>query len=76
MPFISQRQRRFPFFFKGLPFSGLAPDGEVLIKGAQGITGTPQAATFTIGVDPGADYAVYCFEYHQFPDWTGDHGDP
>ena len=26
------------------------PDGELLIKGAQGITGTPQAATFTIGV--------------------------
>ena len=25
-------------------------DGEVLIKGAQGITGTPQAATLTIGV--------------------------
>ena len=25
-------------------------DGEVLIKGAHGITGTPQAATFTIGV--------------------------
>lgn len=25
-------------------------DGKVLIKGAQGITGTPQAATFTIGV--------------------------
>ena len=25
-------------------------DGEVLIKGAQGITGIPQAATFTIGV--------------------------
>lgn len=25
-------------------------DSEVLIKGAQGITGTPQAATFTIGV--------------------------
>ena len=25
-------------------------DGEVLIKGAQGITGTPQAATFIIGV--------------------------
>ena len=25
-------------------------DGEVLIKGAQGITGTPQAATFTLGV--------------------------
>lgn len=25
-------------------------NGEVLIKGAQGITGTPQAATFTIGV--------------------------
>ena len=28
----------------------LDSDGEVLIKGAQGITGTPQAATFTIGV--------------------------
>ena len=28
----------------------LAEDGEVLIKGAQGITGTPQAASFTIGV--------------------------
>lgn len=28
----------------------LEEGGEVLIKGAQGITGTPQAATFTIGV--------------------------
>ena len=28
----------------------LEEGGEILIKGAQGITGTPQAATFTIGV--------------------------
>ena len=28
----------------------LEEGGEVLIKGAQGITGTPQTATFTIGV--------------------------
>ena len=27
----------------------LAPEGEVIIKGAQGITGTPKMATFTIG---------------------------
>ena len=29
---------------------GLKDGGEVLIKGPQGITGTPQAATFTIGI--------------------------
>lgn len=29
---------------------GLEPDGEVIIKGAQGITRTPQDSTFTIGV--------------------------
>ena len=41
---------------KGLHFSmqdsmalGLEPDGEVIIKGAQGITGTPKDSTFLIG---------------------------
>lgn len=29
---------------------GMAPDGELLIKGPQGITGTPNDSTFTIGV--------------------------
>lgn len=29
---------------------GLKDGGEILIKGPQGITGTPQAATFTIGI--------------------------
>lgn len=28
----------------------LAPEGKVIIKGAQGITGTPKMATFTIGI--------------------------
>ena len=28
----------------------LAADGQVIIKGAQGITGTPKTATFTIGI--------------------------
>lgn len=36
--------------FKDTLSLGLASDGEVLIKGPQGITGTPQAATFTIGI--------------------------
>ncbi len=42
---------------KGLHFSmkdsislGLETDGEVLINGAQGITGTPKDSTFTIGI--------------------------
>lgn len=29
---------------------GMEPEGQVIIKGAQGITGTPKAATFLIGV--------------------------
>lgn len=42
---------------KGIHFSlentlalGLEPDGQVIIKGAQGISGTPNDSTFTIGV--------------------------
>lgn len=36
----------------GIHFSAgaMAPDGQVIIKGAQGITGTPKTATFTIGI--------------------------
>lgn len=42
---------------KGIHFSmkdtlslGLEADGEIIIKGAQGITGTPKDATFTMGI--------------------------
>ena len=40
----------FKLSFKDSMSLKLEEGGEVLIKGAQGITGTPQAATFTIGV--------------------------
>ena len=36
--------------FKDVASLNMAPAGQVIIKGAQGITGTPKAATFTIGV--------------------------
>lgn len=36
--------------FKSEVDLNLLPDGEILIKGAQGITGTPHMASFTIGV--------------------------
>ena len=40
----------FHISFKDSMSLGLEDGGEVLIKGPQGITGTPQAATFTIGI--------------------------
>ena len=40
----------FHIYLKDSMSLNMDADGEVLIKGAQGITGTPQAATFTIGV--------------------------
>lgn len=40
----------FHISFKDSMSLNLEEGGEVLIKGAQGITGTPQTATFTIGV--------------------------
>lgn len=40
----------FHFSLKDSLSLGMDADGEVLIKGAQGITGTPQTSTFTIGV--------------------------
>ena len=48
--YLGRDSAGFQFSLKDSLSLGLAPDGEVLIKGAQGITGTPQAATFTIGV--------------------------
>lgn len=38
------------FSMKDTMSLNMAADGEVLIKGAQGITGTPNAANFTIGI--------------------------
>ena len=38
---------------------GMEPDGVVIIKGAQGITGTSRDATFTIGIILIADFSVY-----------------
>ena len=40
----------FHISFKDSMSLKMGEGGEILIKGAQGITGTPQAATFTIGV--------------------------
>lgn len=40
----------FKISFKDSMSLKLEKGGEILVKGAQGITGTPQAATFTIGV--------------------------
>ena len=48
--YLGRDSAGFHFSLKDSLYLGRAPDGEVLIKGAQGITGTPQAATFTIGV--------------------------
>ena len=48
--YLGRDSAGFHFSLKDSLSLGLAPDGEVLIKGAQGITGTPQAANFTIGV--------------------------
>lgn len=38
------------FSMKDYLSMGMAPDGKVIINGAQGITGTPQDSTFLIGV--------------------------
>ena len=43
-------QKKKYYRLKSGQFLKLEEGGEILIKGAQGITGTPQAATFTIGV--------------------------
>ena len=48
--YLGRDSAGFHFSMKDSLSLNLAEDGEVLIKGAQGITGTPQAASFTIGV--------------------------
>ena len=48
--FLGRDADGFHVSFKDSMSLGLKDGGEVLIKGPQGITGTPQAATFTIGV--------------------------
>lgn len=48
--YLGQDASGFHISFKDSMSLKLEEGGEILIKGAQGITGTPQAATFTIGV--------------------------
>ena len=48
--FIGKDSRGFHFSIKDSLSLGLEDGGEVIVKGAQGITGTPRAATFTIGI--------------------------
>ena len=42
--------KRIHVFHEDVASLKLAADGQVIIKGAQGITGTPKTATFTIGI--------------------------
>lgn len=48
--FIGRDENGFHFSTKDSLSLGLSPDGEVLINGPQGITGTPQDSSFFIGV--------------------------
>ena len=48
--YLGRDSSGFHISFKDSMSLKLEEGGEILIKGAQGITGTPQAATFTIGV--------------------------
>ena len=48
--YLGRDANGFHFSMKSEIELGLGEGGETLIKGAQGITGTPQASTFTIGV--------------------------
>ncbi len=48
--YIGKDSNGFHFSMKDSMSLGMEPDGVVIIKGAQGITGTPKDATFTIGV--------------------------
>lgn len=48
--YIGRDANGFHFSMKDAMSLNMQPDGEIIIKGAQGITKTPQDATFTIGV--------------------------
>lgn len=48
--FIGRDSSGFHFSLKDTMSMGMEPGGEVLINGPQGITGTPQDSTFTIGI--------------------------
>ena len=48
--YIGRDSKGFHFSMKDSLSLNLEPDGEVLINGAKGITGTPHQSTFTIGV--------------------------
>ena len=48
--YIGRDANGFHFSMKDAMSLNMEPDGEIIIKGAQGITKTPQDATFTIGV--------------------------
>lgn len=48
--YVGKDSRGLHFSMKDVASLNLEADGEVIIKGAQGITGTPKASTFTIGI--------------------------
>lgn len=48
--YIGRDKNGFHFSMKDAVALQMEPDGEVIIKGAQGITGTPHDASFTIGI--------------------------
>lgn len=48
--YVGKDSAGFHFSTKDTTSLGLGEGGEIIIKGAQGITGTPRAATFTIGI--------------------------
>lgn len=48
--YVGKDSQGIHFSMKDVASLGLEAEGEVIIKGAQGITGTPKASTFTIGI--------------------------
>lgn len=48
--YVGRDSNGFHFSLKDTMSLGMEADGQVIIKGAQGITGTPNDSTFTIGV--------------------------
>ena len=48
--YVGMDSNGFHFSIKDTTSLGMGADGVVIIKGAQGITGTPKAATFTVGI--------------------------